>query len=297
MKGYPLKNIFNIKAIIIVIAFLLVPIYSVSAQEEEEKFNAEMEKLWIDKNDFLEEIAGWEWLYTEKLEFKHLDYPEQIDFLFSPSHPQYRLTTRNNLAIYDDSGKLVRWGYIIRYNYEYVMPTIYSSTKEEQYYLTLLQNMYDWWDGAGIWMMSDVKWSLKKKMIIDDIKNNVLGIKNESPEVIETVLKKLGSRGKINDYDTDVATRIIKQLKSNHEKDLDSISQIKRIDDLTFVVTFYNQGIKTDEPVQIKFYQCKPYDYDYQIIIDGMIWYDSNRENYRAVDENIRNYYYGRPIK
>ena len=279
--------------IIFTFVFVMVPLFA-SAQEDDNET-----KRRLDVTDFCDQVAGWEWLYVEDREFKHLDYPTQVSFYSYPTHPQYRIVGN---GIYDETGKLIRWGYVIRKDYYYETPSLYTGGSEEQdRALTIMQRMYDGWDENCTFINNFIHRTQELKLIVDDIKNNSLGTNSEPREVIDRVFNLLswtiydfdgdrGGEGSGDEPDAGVAERIIKQSKSNHEDDMSFISKIKRVDNLSFDITYTNPKTGKSNTLRLEFYQGSPYYAAYRIKIDGMVWMDLSSKMDRTIDASIRNY-------
>lgn len=273
-----------------IVFFLMLPTCYVNAQVEDNDI-----RMKIDVTDFVEQITGWEWLYIEDRDYKTLEYPTKVSFYSYPSHPQYRVIGN---GIYDSTGKLVRWGYVIRKDYYYETPTIfYTPSKEEEQALTMLDRMYNGWVDDEV-ISNSLRRVQELKLITDDIRNNSLGTDNEPESVIDKVLNLL-SWTKYNIYekkggeeygpDEDVAKRIINQSKANHNEDM-SLNKIRRIDDLNFEATFTNLYTNKADTMHLEFYQDSPYDTMFRITINDVVWMDRNRLEAKSVDKNIRSY-------
>lgn len=277
----------------------------------------EVKKMEI--RDFCHQVSGWEWPLYEQGVYKSMEYPTQVDFKFYSSHPQYRAIDE---AFYDTNGKLVRVNYVLRYTYPnpiYNTASYFPIKNEEEYegkgngksfqdvaYDAMaynIKNMFDNMDDE-----SSIVWSAKRcliiKSVLDDIRNNKYDIKKEPTEVKERILKQLswfkvnwfmlrGGEGDRNSLfqTNNPADRIIRQLESDHEQDFVNVEEISRIDNLNFKVIFKNPQNGQEHEAQIKFYQNKPYDYKYQILLAGKRWMDSDKYQYKSVDEDIRKYY------
>lgn len=270
-------------------------------QEFEKKYIENVLKINTDLKDFSQQVSGWEWIYTEESEYKKKNYPIEVGFKAYPSHPQYCVIDGN---VYDREGKLVRKADIVRGNYDTELNGGYGG------FGNYVEDPYaDIKNGAArILKVTDnwkelhaIKRVLQLKMMMDDLKSNKLGTNRESPETIKQVLKMLSwynydlvlENEKIVGGERSTTALIIRQLKENHKDELkvSRINEIKRTDNLNFMITFGDPNSVNKTTLLVNCYQKKPYDYEFQISIDGIIWYDSDRAKYGNVDANIRNYY------
>lgn len=131
------------------------------------------------------------------------------------------------------------------------------------------------------------------KSMLDDIRNDKYGIRTNEPERVKLDflrgLKPFTGGGLFYEYRESKAKLMTRQLIQDHKNDFTELSEIRRLDDLSFSI----EGIKNKTTghlysVEIRYYQDAPYTYHYQIWVDGDKWMDSN--NYKKTGEFYYNY-------
>lgn len=86
-----------------------------------------------DKKDFIQQVQGWEWLYSELPNVQNVSYPYAMTYRSYASHPMYRLVDN---ALYSDKGDLKRISYLLRYKWDFPVTSsefeIYNRNIEDE---------------------------------------------------------------------------------------------------------------------------------------------------------------------
>lgn len=155
----------------------------------------------IDKKD------NWEWLQTEKYEYKSDSYPYKVSYLKYPSHPNLKIIDG---GVFDSKGNLLRIDIPLSDDGKYLNDEIYKEL-------------------------------IRYKSIID-YRNNKYNFKKENARAHNYVKIVLGlvpfPGGEFSKYWSEAGGNYLDQLENDHEFDFRKLVKIERLTNLSFKILF-----------------------------------------------------------
>lgn len=242
--------------------------------------------------DRIQQSKGWEWANTDSMESKSVSYPENLSWFEHPNHPEYRFKWRYDysgvLIAYNEIGQLVRVGNILG---GWIINDLDKNTMNAICKQDFLANKYDI-NKAEENTLNALRSRLGVKKTDKALKAEAEAAKGLADAVAkgeaarleksQAVTKKEYEKAAKKERDAvnagaasmlsalamaldEQANNYIKQLESDHNKDLKYLYKIERIDNTTFKLYYLNDKFECGCIALMKWYSKAAYEVEYEI--------------------------------
>lgn len=234
-----------------------------------------------------QQSKGWEWAITDSMKSATDYFVEPIEYLYHPSHPQYRFINDyrdgigyNDANAYNNKGVLVRVGNIINID-DYDLNNLAEQILLEICKRDFLANKYNINSASkedllalklifGITNNLDADYKKCKKMV-DDADAELMRAYAEKNYGRYRRAKDMAGNAalKMLKYElkkvNEVASGYIDRLKAEHRNDLSYLYKIERVDDKAFKFYFLNDKMECGCIAQIKWHNKAPYEATFDV--------------------------------